>query len=160
MKIRYAMAPVFITVFGLSLAGCATTQTVADNHAMAVSPEQSALTESIRKVERVTDQLRTAESPYKGFPLPLQSEAASNLKTTDPHLNALTDVQWTGPASTLLQSIADKTGYKFVNNINGAAPDVTINKAQITVIDEISEIAHQLPSGNSIDVSSGVITLK
>lgn len=160
MKIRYAITPVFITVFGLSLTGCATTQNIADNHILAVSPEQSALTESIRKVERVTDQLRTAESPYKGFPLPLQSDKVRNLKTTDPHLNALTDVQWTGPASTLLQSIADKTGYEFVNNIKGVSPDVTINKDQITVIDEIAEIARQLPSNNSVDVISGVITLK
>lgn len=141
----------------VSLTGCATMQPVTHT---GISPEQQALMDSVQKIEKVSASLRTADTPYKGFPLPLQSNpAASKPDYVSNALNRVINAKWSGRADTLLSGLSQRVGWSFQNRYTGVQPDVTIDMKDAKVVDVLQEVAKQLPADAVISVRSGRIVL-
>jgi hypothetical protein len=145
----------------ISLTGCATVQPPAPPD---ILPEQQALMDSVQKIEQVSASLRTADTPYKGFPLPDASPSPSSPSSSSPDyknnaMNHVINAKWSGKASTLLAGVAQRVGWTFENRYTGSQPDVTISMKNVKIVDVLREVAKQLPMDAVVSVHTGRIIL-
>lgn len=106
MNRLFKLASIPVGLVLVSLTGCAA---IPPPVATGISPEQQALMDSVQKIEQVSASLRTANTPYKGFPLPVQANPTA--KSPDYTNNAQESDNWiVGCAARACARTATATG--------------------------------------------------
>lgn len=162
------MAKTFIKIglvgAGLALlTGCATTQTMTKPPVSNdMSSQDKALEQSINKIVAATNSLRTAPTPYDGFPVPTQGKDQKVYpKFTNGPLAEPLHVEWSGDAAVLLGSLAKRWGWQFQDKLPKTEnPQVRIHVQSRRGVDILSEIAKQLPKNQTLTVKDKLMILE
>lgn len=117
--------------------------------------QEKELAASVKQIDAVTSNLRTAPKPYAGFPIP----EPATVKTSD-GLNRLITIDVKGSAATALSKVAAASGMRFDNQHRGPVWMVEISAKNQRTSDVLSAIAAELPPSAVVHVEAGVITLK